>query len=72
MTKRSKNAWMKWRRLVSEQAGSGQSVKAFCREHGLRRPYFFVWKKRLEENANKVPGSANGGAWAEHARRFER
>jgi len=49
MTKRSKKTWMKWRRLVSEQTRSGQSVKAFCREHGLCRPYFFVWKKRLEE-----------------------
>jgi hypothetical protein len=25
-------------------------VKAFCHEHGLCRPYFFVWKKRLEED----------------------
>jgi transposase-like protein len=50
MTKRSKKAWMKWRRLVSEQARSGQSVKAFCGGHGLCRPYFFVWKKRLEED----------------------
>ena len=50
MTKRSKKAWMKWRGLVSEQSRSGQSVKSFCREHGLCRPYFFVWKKRLEED----------------------
>jgi transposase-like protein len=50
MTKRSKKARRKWRRLVSEQARSGQSVKAFCGEHGLCRPYFFVWKKRLEED----------------------
>jgi transposase-like protein len=49
MTKRSKKAWTKWRRLVSEQGRSGQSVKAFCREHGLCRPYFFVWKKRVQE-----------------------
>ncbi len=48
MTKRSKKAWAKWRRLVSEQACSGQSVTAFCRNHGLCRPYFFVWKKRLQ------------------------
>ena len=50
MTKRSKKAWTKWRRLVSAQIRSGQSVKAFCRKHGLCRPYFFVWKKRLEED----------------------
>ena len=50
MTKRSKKAWAKWRKLVSEQARSGQTVIAFCRERGLCRPYFFVWKKRLREN----------------------
>jgi hypothetical protein len=51
MIKRSKKAWTKWRRLVSEQACSGQSVKTFCRNHGLCRPYFFVWKKRLQRSA---------------------
>src|SRR3974377_2275738 len=51
MNKRSKKAWARWRRLVSEQARSGQTVKALCRERGLCRPYFFVWKKRLEGGA---------------------
>jgi len=51
MSKRTKKAWTKWRRLVSEQARSGQTVKAFCRERGLCRPYFFVWKKRLCKRA---------------------
>jgi hypothetical protein len=32
MTKRSKKAWTKWRKLVREQARSGQTVIAFCRE----------------------------------------
>jgi transposase-like protein len=50
MNKRSEKAWRKWRRLISEQAHSGQTVKAFCRDRGLCRPYFFVWKKRLEED----------------------
>jgi hypothetical protein len=50
MTKRTKKAWTKWRRLVAEQARSGQTVIAFCRERGLCRPYFFVWKKRLRES----------------------
>jgi transposase-like protein len=51
MTKRSKKAWTKWRRLVSEQARSGQTVTAFCREHAMCRSYFFGWKKRLQESA---------------------
>jgi hypothetical protein len=50
MTKRTKKAWTKWRRLVAEQALSGQTVTAFCGERGLCRPYFFVWKKRLSKS----------------------
>ena len=51
MTKRGKKAWTKWQWLVSEQARSGQTVTAFCRERALCRPYFFVWKKRLRKSA---------------------
>jgi len=50
MSKRTKKAWTKWRRLVSEQGRSGQTVTAFCRERALCRPYFFLWKKRLRES----------------------
>jgi hypothetical protein len=49
MTKRGKKAWTKWRRLVSEQARSGQTITAFCRERALCSPYLFVWKKRLRK-----------------------
>ena len=52
MTKRTKKAWTKWRRLISEQGRSGQTVTAFCRERGLCRPYFFVWKRRLRKGAS--------------------
>ena len=48
---RSRKAWGKWRKLVSEQGRSGQSVAAFCRERGLCAPHFFAWKKRLREAA---------------------
>jgi hypothetical protein len=49
MKQRSKQAWAKWRKVVSEQAGSGQSVAAYCRERGVCAPLFFAWKKRLSE-----------------------
>src|SRR5437899_170572 len=65
MTKRSKKAWMKWRRLVSEQARSGQSVKAFCREQGLCRPYFVVWKKRVVLGISKLTRVSQGALWVE-------
>jgi hypothetical protein len=53
MTKRGRKAWAKWRRLISEQAHSGQTVTAFCRERALCRPYFFVWKKRLRKSTTE-------------------
>src|SRR6266568_6188072 len=51
MTKkqRSKKAGKKWQRLVSEQAGSGQTITAFCRERGLGRQSFFAWRNRLSQ-----------------------
>ena len=48
--KRSRKAWTKWRRLISEQMRSGKSVAAFCREQKLCAPQFYWWKKRLREN----------------------
>ena len=46
---RSKIAWAKWRGLLSEQARSGQSVAAFCRERSLCASHFYWWKKRLRD-----------------------
>jgi hypothetical protein len=46
-----REAWTKWRGLISEQAGSGQSVAAFCRQRGLPASQFFAWKKRLRQAA---------------------
>jgi hypothetical protein len=51
MTRRTKKAWRRWRKLVSEQQRSGQTVAEFCHERDLCRPYFFLWKKRLRERA---------------------
>jgi hypothetical protein len=53
MTQRRKQAWRKWRKLISQQAKSGQSVAAFCRERGLCAPHFFAWKKRLTAGESK-------------------
>jgi|GEM_PF-6353483 len=49
MTERERNAWRKWRKVVFEQARSGQSVAAFCRERGVCAPQFFTWRKRLRQ-----------------------
>jgi len=54
MQKRRQEAWLKWRRLVSEQGASGQSVAAFCRDRGLPVSQFFAWKKRLRQAAAEL------------------
>ncbi len=51
MRERRREAWTRWRGLVSEQADSGRSVSAFCRERGLAASQFFAWKKRLSQAA---------------------
>lgn len=33
-----------WRERVAGWTGSGQSVRAFCRQHGLIETSFFYWK----------------------------
>src|SRR3954453_10010010 len=40
--------WARWRTLLSEQQGSGQSIAAFCRARGLREGPFYEWRKRLQ------------------------
>jgi len=42
--------WTKWRGLISEQSQSGQTVKAFCLDRGLRDSLFYDWKKRIRES----------------------
>jgi hypothetical protein len=40
-----------WRRIVSGQPRSGMSVVAWCGEHGVSAPSFYVWRQRLAKRA---------------------
>jgi transposase-like protein len=51
MQEQKPEMWAKWRGLVSEQSGSGQSIATFCKERGLPAWQFFAWKKRLRRAA---------------------
>jgi hypothetical protein len=53
MQGRWREAYVKWRGLIAEQSGSGQSVVVFCRERGLTTGQFFAWKKRLQQAATE-------------------
>jgi len=47
MAKRTKKAWAKWRRMVSEQERSGQTVTEFCENVLCLGRISWCWKKRL-------------------------
>ena len=47
MQGRWREAYVKWRGVIAEQSGSGQSAAVFCRDRGLTTGQFFAWKQRL-------------------------
>jgi hypothetical protein len=50
-----KQAWVKWRNLVSEQEKSGQRVAAYCRSREVPESHFYYWKRRLKQTAATPP-----------------
>jgi len=38
-----------WNKRIGEQEASAQTVRAFCREHGIGEHSFYQWRKRLRE-----------------------
>jgi hypothetical protein len=36
-----------WRRMIGRQAGSGQSVRAWCGRHDLSEASFYWWRRQL-------------------------
>ena len=39
-----------WSKLIARQASSGQTIRAFCQEQGVRDPSFYYWRKKLQES----------------------
>jgi hypothetical protein len=37
-----------WRKTTAEACTSGQSVRAFCRKHGLKESLFYAWRRELK------------------------
>jgi len=53
----------KWRGIIDEQRGSGQSVRAFCRSRGLHETSFYYWRREIglrdrEAAGGQVPPAA--------------
>jgi transposase-like protein len=45
-----------WRAHIAQQAGSGKSVAAFCREQGIATQTFYWWRSQLtRQEAGAAP-----------------
>jgi hypothetical protein len=45
----------RWKRLIQEQASSGQGVREFCHERGASVNGFYEWKRRLDQRSAAEP-----------------
>jgi len=36
-----------WKQVIAQQEKSGQSVRAYCREHGVGEHSLYMWRQRL-------------------------
>ena len=55
MSRNKRRSVVEWQTLVDEQRNSGQSVKVFCREHGLVDKTFYNQRHKL----GRAPGPAD-------------
>ena len=47
---------LKWREVIERQRASGQTVRAFCRQEGIREPSFYSWRRTiLQRDAHGQP-----------------
>jgi hypothetical protein len=47
-----------WRRHVRAQRAAGESVRAYCRGHGLEEPAFYWWRRELARRDAAQPQAA--------------
>jgi len=58
-----------WRRRLDRQANSGQSVRAWCHQHGLKESAFYWWRGELvRRDAERKPSVRRDAA--KHASSF--
>ena len=44
-----------WRERIAEQQRGGESVRAFCRERGLRETSFYYWRRQSGSEIARPP-----------------
>ena len=45
-----------WRAIIENQATSGMSVAAYCRDARIKPSYFYTWRRRLKEQQPSAGG----------------
>ena len=53
-----------WRELIGQQAASGQSIRVWCEQNGIKEGQYYSWKARLfpkVDSALKDTGQAAAG-----------
>jgi len=45
-------AELRWREILKRHAGSGLSVREFCRTEGISQPSFYAWRRKFRERKN--------------------
>lgn len=48
-----------WKVLLERQAGSGQSIEAFCRGESITTASFYRWRKQLSQGTPAPPVSTS-------------
>jgi len=48
-----------WRERIAEQQRGGESVRAFCRERGLRETSFYYWRRQIRLRDREPAGNAD-------------
>ena len=51
-----------WRGVLAEQASSGLSVAAFCREQSISAPSFYAWRRKLRDAEVSASGPQDGAS----------
>jgi hypothetical protein len=61
-----------WRKIIGDQAASGQSASQFCREREIPAWRFSYWRRALREDTAEAcgfvelrPASCGSGVWIE-------
>lgn len=56
--KRSRDKEQQWREILGEQGQSGESVRGFCRERGVKEAAFYWWRREIERRDREREAAA--------------